>query len=383
MMEVFRRLLLVFGLAAGIFAWLAARPIVVGVGVADFVADKARAEDRPTGFMHRDKTLEEFHRTRTEDRILTVSGAKWTEFHEMIRAAAIDGQGDDELLSRRGSGYRTDDLFFLPGDSRVAAAFEEFGGHPVFLYVAVDGVGGAQSPTFTLNSFEGTDVAGDAPAWLVYPFRFLAPWLLVVGLGGYVLLPRPRRREGVIRYSRMSAIVMPDVLATMLFVVFFGLPLLVMGEWGGSLLEFSGAWIPGLVVWILLLAPLVIYAITAKNESFSAEIDESTIRLRTWGGRTAIPLTEVDSLRAVAWRTPGWLRALGWLSILISWRAIVPAATLEQGQGSGIEIVRKNGAPVRIWLAGLPGWKRFVSALAKTGADVEEEVWELVAGDTE
>ncbi len=298
----------------------------------------------------------------------------------------IEERGDEETLARLGSSYRDRELFYLPDHPRVAEAFEAFGSRPGLLYVALaasDEEVGPHAPTLTFNELEPDVAAGWAPDWILRPFRSLAPWLLAGGLACYVLLPRRRRREGALRYGRMQAIVMPDVLATMLLVVFFALPLLVMGQWGGSVLELSGAWIPVLVFWILLLAPLVIYAITAKNESFSAELDDDALRIRRWNGRATIAFDEIDSVRAATWSTPGWLKAFGWLGFLLSWRGLVPALILEQGGGAGIEIVRKDGSAGRIWLAGLAGWKRLVSTLETKGAKVTEEVRKLLAADTE
>jgi hypothetical protein len=380
-MEVTRRILLVLGLAGGFLAWFTARPIVVAVGVEDFVADKVAAEDRPTGFMHRDDTLEEFHRYRTEDRILRVEGREWREFHETVRAAVVEGRGDEKTLSRRGSGYRDDDLFYLVDDPRIAEAYDAFAARPPLLYVGLAAVGeepGPHSPTLTLLRLDPSDSAGDAPDWILLPFGFLAPWLLGGGLAAYLLLPRRRHREGAIHYGGMQAVVMPDLVATMLLVTFLALPLGVMKENGVSLLDLGGTgWILLLVFWLFLIAPLTILVITAKNASFSAEFTDDSIRLCRWNGKTTLRFDEIDSLRVVSWRTPRWLRAIAWLGVLVSWRGIVPAATLEQGRGAGIEVVRKDGPAVRVWIAGLGGWERFVSALETGGVIVEEEVWEL------
>ena len=377
-MEVIRRVLLVLGLCSGLFAYFATRPAVLAVGVEDFAADKSRAEEMPTGFLHRDKTLEEFHRTRTEGRILEVEGEEWLALHETVRAATVEGVGEESLLARRGRGSFADDLFYLPDEPRLAGAFEAFGSRSGLLYVAIGG-SGPEAPTLTLVEIEPSVAADSAPGWLLRPFRPWAVWLMGGALAVYALLPRPSRREGDVRYGPMQAVLMPDILATMLLVCFFGLPLFVIPQMDASVLDPAGAWwIPTLIMWAFLLAPLVIYAITARNAAFTGRIEEEALLLTRWNGRSRISFAELDSVRAVTWRTPKALRALAWLTVLATGRGVRPALTMDQGGGAGIEILAKDGSPERIWLGGLHGWEGLVAELEGRGASLTDEVRELL-----
>ncbi|MFQ5750043.1 MAG: hypothetical protein ACE5H3_11385, partial [Planctomycetota bacterium] len=320
-MEILRRLLFVFGLLGGVWAWFDGPPVLVSLAVADFARDKAEAEKRPTGFIYRDDSLEEFFHRRTDDRRLRVDGPKWAAFHAAVRAATEKGEGDGELLARRGRDDYRDRLYYLPGEPPVAEVADSLGESRPLVYLAVGGEGPA-APTLTLDRVDSSDAAGRAPLRLRRPHRNWAAWLALAGFSCYLLLPRRRHSPETIRYARPSAIVLPDLLGTGLLLLFFGLPFMVAATNRGSLFDLDEPWwILGVVCGLLCLGPLAILFVSTRNASFWAETKEDALVIHRWARSRKIPFKEFEVLRGIQWRTPPWVRLLGGLLTRVNWRA--------------------------------------------------------------
>lgn len=377
-MELMRRLLLVLGLLGGVWAYVDTRPMLVSVSVQDFARDKERAEQRPTGFRYRDKTLEEFYVSRSEGRRTRVDGEPWRPFHEAVRAATMEDRGEEELRSRRGLDYYAERLYFLPDEPPIGELASSLSERQPLLYVSIDGEGPA-AKALTLVRVEGADAAGNAPDRLLHPRRRWAFWLLLAGLACYVLLPRPAQDSEAAGYASPSAVVLPDLLGAGLLAFFFGLPLLIASSNGASLFDFSeGWWVIGAVFGFLSLAPLIILFISTRNAAFRMRATADALELTRWCGRVSIPYDDLDSIDAVEWRTPTWLKALARIMMLFTWRGGLPAMMLEQGRGDGLNLVRHEGASERIWLASLQGWVPIIEGLEGRGIQVSEEVRELL-----
>jgi len=376
-MEFLRRLLFVSGLLGGVWAWFDGPPVLISVGVEDFARDKEQAESEVTGFLERDKTLEEFYRQRTEGRLVRVEGPKWTALWAAVRAATGGGEENGELRARRGRDFYADRLYFLPDEAPIAEAagsLEE--GRPL-VYLTI-GAEGPAAPTLVLDRVESGDAAGKAPVSLLHPHRNLALWLVLAGLLGYLFWPRRTRPAGAIRYARPSAIVVPDLLGAGLLVVFFGIPFLVAAGNGGNLFNPDEPWwILGAIFALLSLGPLAILFVSMRNASFWAEGQENALVVQHWTGRREIPYGEMKILRGIEWHTPSWMRWLGRLLTLFTWRAAAPTLMFGHGKGSGLDLVLKDGAIERFWLSGLLGWERLVGALDHHGVAVAEDVRKL------
>jgi len=378
-MELLRRILFVAGLLGGVWAWFDGPPVLVSVAVEDFARDKAEAEKQPTGFIYRDDTLEEFFHRRSDDRRLRVDGPKWAAFHAAVRVATEKGEGDGELLARRGRGRYQDQLYYLPDEAPIAEVADSLGESRPLIYLAVGGEGPA-APTLTLDRVESYDTAGRAPAWLQSPHRNLAMWLALGGLLCYLLLPRRTRTAETIRYALPSAIVIPDFLGAGLLLMFFGLPFMVASTNSGSLFDLDEPWwILGVVCAFMCLAPLAILFISTRNASFWAETKEDSLVVHRWARPREIPYGEMEILRGIQWRTPSWVRLLGGLLSLVNWRAAAPTLMFGHGKGNGLDLVLKNGSVERFWLSGLLGWDRLVGALDRHGVALAEDVRKLAS----
>lgn len=376
-MEVTRRLLLVLGLLCGVWTYLELRPVLVAVAVEDFADSKEQAENQMTGFLHREKTLEDFFDSRTEGRLKRVDGEAWTRFYGEVESATVEDAGDEELRRRRGLDYYRDRLFFLPDSPPIDELADSLSEYVPMVYASI-GDGGLTAPTLTLMRYEGVDATDKAPAWLVHPRRSWSLWLVLAGLAGYLLLPRPPRGAGVIRYAKASAIVVPDFLAAALLTFFFALPILIASMNGGYLFDLDdGWWLIGTVFWFLAIGPLVLLVITTRNAAFSLRMTEDSLELTRWSGRRRIAYDSIETVEGIEWRTPGWLKGIARLTTLFTWRGGLPALMLEQGRGDGLEIVLGGRRTERIWLSSLLGWEDLVEELERRGVKVSDVVREL------
>jgi hypothetical protein len=375
-MELIRRLILVLGLLGGVWAYIATTPVLISVSVEDFARSKEQAENRSTGFLYRDKTLGEFYIYRTEGRTKRVDGREWLSFYDEIAAVTLEGVSDGELGARRGLGYYEDHVFFFPDEApidEVAGSLAEFS---ALVYLSIGGVG-LGAPTLAVVRAEGADSGGDAPPWMLHPHRSWSWWLILLGLLGYIFLPRAPRRPDDVHYAAAPAVVVPDILGAGLLAFFFGLPILIVTMNGESLLDFSdGWWVIGAIFWFLAIAPVVMLIVSTRNAAFRLRATDDSLELTRWSGHRRIPCADIAAIEPVQWSTPTWLKLLGRLTLLFTWRAALPAVLLEEGRGDGMEIVLRDRSRERIWLSGLLGWEKLVEELAGRGVDVAEGVRE-------
>ncbi len=378
-MEIARRLLLLLGILGAALAWIYCRPVLMSVEYVDFATAKVEVEQRPTGFLYRDDTLEEFYETRTSGRRVRVEDEAWVALYERLRTSATADAPDEGLASRRDTGYARDRYYFLPDEPPV----REFSGgmskaRPL-LYVQFGGEGPA-APTLTLIRHEGGDVAGAAPNALLRPHRPYAGALLALGLGAYLLLPRPRRMPDMIGCSRMSAVVLPDLLGALLTSFFFALPLLVIQQNAWAFSFDGGAWfVPLAACWLLALPGLVILGIAAFNASFSIQLADEALRIRSWRGSRRIDYNDIERVEAIVWRTPAWLRTFAWLLVTFAQRGVISALLLEQGRGQGLLLRLRGGGKQRLWVSGIEGWPRVVERLAAHGAPIDPAVHDMLS----
>jgi hypothetical protein len=376
--EIIRRLLLLVGLLGGLFAFIYHRPVLVSISIEDFAESKARAESQPTGFLHKDDTLQEFFDSRTRGRIQRVDGEAWPAFYEEVRLAASGEPGVTDLRRRLGDSEFTQRLYFLPDEAPMREFAQSLSDRTPLIYLQLE-ADGPGAPTLALIRHETGDLMDTPPAWLLKPLGPYATWLLAGGLGFYLLLPHPRRRADTIRCSTMSAVVMPDFLGAFLTGAFFALPLLVVQSNGTALSLDAGGWlIPIAIGWFLALFGVAILAVSCHGASLSIRFMDDALRVTTWHGSSLIAYQDVTRLEAVEWRTPRWVRTIGWLIVLVAQRGTISALILEQGRGSGLRLHLANGSSKRLWISGLNGWQRLVTTLEEHGAAVEPEVREMM-----
>jgi hypothetical protein len=375
-MEIIRRILLLVGVLSGVFAWAYSRPVLISVSVVDFAENKARAESMPTGFLHKDKSLEEFFDSRTEGRRLRIDTDEMAEFYRRIRAATVEQQIDAELQPRKGEREHLGRVYYTPSDPAIATVLEDLSPARPLLYVQVRG-DGPDAPTLAFTRHDTADLMGDAPANLQRPYRSQGKWLLLFGFVCYVFIPRRRREPDEIHCARASAIVLPDMLGLAMAAVFFGLPILIVQSNGATMSMDSGAWlVPIIVCWFLVLFPLIILGIAAHNASYGIRMGEQSLTIRKWFGHRSIAFDDVERVDAIAWRTPGWLRTIAWIIVMFARNGAIAALMLEGGRGSGIQLEIASGRRQRIWTSGIVGWDRIVTTLEQHGVPIDPAVKE-------
>jgi hypothetical protein len=373
-LEIFRRLLLLAGLLGGLFAFIYCRPVLISVAAEDFAESKARAEKQPTGFLYKDDTLEEFFQTRTEGRLLRVDDDAWMTFYEQVRAATTDDPGDASIRRRNGASQSLHRLYYVPDEAPVNEVAGKLGSAHPLIYMQIRNDDPA-APTLVFIHHSTADLSEDAPNWLLRPYRPYAIWPIACGLLFYLFLPRPKRRDDTIRCSAVHAIGVPDLLGAFLAAVFFALPVLIIQMNGATFSFADGAWfVPIVVCWFLALFPIVIIGIAAFNASFSIQLADDAMCIRRWNGSQEIAYADVERVEAVEWRTPRWVRAIGWLIVLFSQRGLLSVLILQQGRGAGLKLSLRGGGHKRIWISGLDGWERIVETLDHQGVTIDPDV---------
>ncbi len=366
--ELWRRLLLLFFIVVGLWLYMYASPApIVRIRIVDFAHEQAR---ETSGHFVTDQQkhlgslpLQDYIDHITADTLIELEGSPWSSFVNQFRTAA-EGRPSDEWEKRiqaneleRGN-IRS--VFFSPEEEdmiqlmrlidnpheTVYLKSQEGGVDP--LYLRMDYI------TFTHSNFSpGSGYTGlyEPPAHFFRPFRPFAPWIIAVGFLLYLFLLKPRPRDGAMVYSRGS-VIGADVAGLLLFTLFYGIPLFVMGGSVQALTEF----LPGTIIfWGLALFGLWIFYISAWYASYALTLEENQLVLSHYGGELRIPLQEIVCFQPAVKKYPKWLTILFVLSALASkgaantagsaGRALITASAAYYGT----RIYHKDGSWLDVW----------------------------------
>ncbi len=201
------------------------------------------------------------------------------------------------------------------------------------------------------------------PDRVLYPVRWLAPWLLAFGFVGYVAIPWPRRAHNEVRLARWK-VVLSDIAGLMLLLVFGVLPIFIVG---GALQNLIVFWPFPLVLWLMAAGGLWILVQSAWWAQLSLLVSGSEITIRSVGGSQRVMLDEVAARRVAVLRLPGWLRTLQWIAVAVApaGRSAGPAGTALLFSGAlsvGTELILRDGRRVFLWQTSPSGGSVLVGA---------------------
>lgn len=223
------------------------------------------------------------------------------------------------------------------------------------------------------------------PTAMAYPLRPAWPWLVSVALAVYILLPRRRIDPDTIAWPTWR-LALSDFASALLFIPFFGLPLMIIGSTQAALtflLPFTA------IFWILaaLGAYLILWVI--RYACWSVRLLPDAIVIENLAGRRTVRFDEIIGIQRAELKPPKWLVVLSFLAALLPSRGSARigqtgrAMLLASSSASGLILrLRKSPSPI-LWFTDQMGsvavknFKRLTDALEKHQIPRIEEVIEL------
>jgi hypothetical protein len=183
--------------------------------------------------------------------------------------------------------------------------------------------------------------------------------LLASGAAVYLLVPRPVIPREAIRYEKLPAIYMPDLLGFFLGVTLFGLPFVVADQVGPEVI-----WFLFFMLFLPGVASLGIFIIAARYATSWVVIADTGLTVSRFGLRRDLPYGDIVSARWRERRLPHWVSVLlvmfggaqGAGTALLHGRRPTHTIVLECGSGDAL-----------ISADSLLGLKRLEAALESAG----------------
>ena len=220
------------------------------------------------------------------------------------------------------------------------------------------------------------------PESFTYPLRTWSLWACGIGLALFLLLPYPRRPVNVIAYQRWR-ILFGDVASTLLFGIFFVLPMPIIG---GSVEAVTTV---ALLIpfWLLACFGLFAFYWTVHAAVYCLVMRDSGFDIRTLRGQDAFEYTDIKEIQGVLLRPPRWLIGLSFVAVLLgasdaarlgqTGRALMLAGSAV----NGMRVTRKDGRSRFVWVSDQMGGKAmehldaFVAGLKKAGVPMSGTVF--------
>ncbi|MCX5779812.1 MAG: zinc ribbon domain-containing protein [Firmicutes bacterium] len=388
-LEIWRRTLLALMVCAAV--WLifyASLAPLLAVRPVDFVAEKKELAQGYLGFGFLTDEEEQLSRLPldqyiaevTRGKLVTVEGEQWAAFFSKVTGTLNGTVSEREWKRRLGEEY-SDVVYFGSGEAplnRVAGTLN--GGSELYL-----DLGGVTPPQYLLVQMKkyanddfrlGTGVHGP-PAFILYPYRQSGFWLAWLGLGIYVLLPWPKKRAEIISYQRWR-VVLGDFLALVLLVMFFSLPLFVVGN---SVQAVTAYWPLTIIMWLMALMAIFLLKITTWQAALQIEMLPDRLVRITARNREEYPYADMNYIQPAILVPPRWLVVASWLGALAGRTPLAAgnAMILSSSEYGGLRIVNKDGRALNIWFTdqlgniALPGYERIPAALENAGVEVKRE----------
>ena len=205
--------------------------------------------------------------------------------------------------------------------------------------------------------------------------------LVCAALAWYVAIPSRTLTARAVTYGPLRSTILPDLVAALLAVAFFVLPLLVTGSMDVGLFDGDWVWLTA-ICWLLALSASSLWVVSAFHASAAIEYDARTFSARTLLRRSGVrSLSELAAVEYLEWSTPKWLRLAAWALALVNWRAAGPALLL-RSEVAGLSLRLRDGMTFRYPAGALRGVSEFITVVAETGVPVDPRVASLVAGPT-
>jgi hypothetical protein len=213
------------------------------------------------------------------------------------------------------------------------------------------------------------------PHALVYPLRGLFFPLLGLAVLLYVLLPWPRRGEGIIAYDRWR-VILGDIMGLVLTVVFVAMPFLITSNAALAVTEYWGL---TLVFWLIGLLGLwaVQVGISAGGLQIMVLADR-LVRMTAWR-REEYLWADMAVVQPAVQVAPKWLITASWIAALSGRRGSGAALLGAQSETRGFRITMKDGRVAHIWLTDqmgavmMRGAEALPRALAAAGVPMSTE----------
>lgn len=362
-MEMVRRVVLVVGVGAALWLAIVPVPARVVLSAQDFAADQAR---RPAWSGDRKLPLDDFVRERTKDRMTRVTGDAWARVAEaataLERGTAIPPDAPGPVGTRHGgSGF-----YVAPNAPFLGDVGSRLGERTPLLYLRLDD--DAATPWLTALWLAGSEGGDVEPSSIFHPHRYLWPWVLLATLALYVFLPRPRREANTLRSHPRAAVVMPDVLGTLLFGAFFGLSLFLASDMSSTGHPLAADWIvPTLILWAFSLSGIAILWIAAHYAALRFRLLPDRVERVSLTGTSSCPYASIVSAVPGTREPPKALGCLGLLVGLVNWRALGPTLLAAGRSTDVLDVQCADGTSWRISLSALEDPERLVEALQAKG----------------
>ncbi len=224
------------------------------------------------------------------------------------------------------------------------------------------------------------------PRSFIYPLRKWSLWVFGIGLGLFLLLPYPRRPANVIAYQRWR-ILLGDVASTLLFGMFFVLPMPIIGGSVEALTTFA-LLIP---FWSMACLGLCAFYWTAHAAVYCLVMRDSGFDIRTLRGREAFDYADIQEIQGALLRPPKWLIVLSFVAALLGKSGAARmgqtgrALMLAGSAVNGMRVTRQDGRSRFVWVSDQMGGKAmehldaFVAGLKKAGVPIRDTVFPVRA----
>jgi hypothetical protein len=386
MLELFRRVLLALAIALGLWLFFLA-------DLTPFYSVRLPKTATRTG-AHGPASLLPFPRREQPPQVIPVSGERAERF--FAKAVAVSGGADtDPVWMRRIPPFerrwdRPREIYFKASEFPLADAVSrppQPGRGPVVL---TNGSGQRlelrvtrlDDDAFHLGS--GLSEYGP-PLAMVFVWRPWAWWCFGVGLAAYALLPW-RRFGARWRHFARWRVCLGDVAWVLMFTVFWGLPLAIVG---GSLQALTVYGLFPAVLWPLAWLSLVMLWYAAWGASFRVGLDDRGLAMGALGRDLDIPYGSITRATPVRHRYPKWFIRLLWIASLFGrgtarLQMAGQAMLLGASDVSGLALELADGSTAYLWLTdalgsmAIPGGRELVTGLEKAGVPLAKKPRELV-----
>jgi hypothetical protein len=327
--------------------------------------------------------LEQYIARITKDRLIEVSGSQWLGYFEGVQDTL---SGKSQTFIRNIHVSAGSYMLYFPTD---AAPLKELAGklgdNNSFTYIMLRDGG---NPRYIEVLHQRPQSAfSDAPNWLLYPLRKQAVWYFIIGLLIYAALPWRRKNPDELRYGTARAIVMPDMLGTLMTAAFFVLPILVIATNANpsepmDIFGFSNGWWPlTLVLWMLACFGLGIAFVALWYACFTLQITELGFRHQTLFREGEYDFTDMETIKPAHWAWPSWLKTIAILIGFLNWRSLGPILIGSFEEASGLTIHMKDGRKLKVWISHLPGFQRIFHALRRHNVPLDPELAIIIDQD--
>lgn len=386
MVELYRRVILALTIALGLWLYFLA-------DLTPFYSVQTPKPSATPQALNPDRLLP-FPRRSEPPVVIPVSGPQEEQF--MAKAAAVSsGQDDDPAWLRRIPPFerawdRPREIYFKDWEFPLAGLLPDpliAGGPPLVLADAAGRRLGLRFTRIDDSAFQlGSGLTEYGPPLaMVFVWRPWAWWCFGAGLAVYGLLPWRRFDRAWRHYARWR-VCLGDFGWVLLFTVFFGLPLAIVG---GSVQAVAANAVFPCVFWPLAGLGLLAAWYSAWGASFRLRLSPSGLVFGALGPDREIAFAAIAAASPVRLRSPRWFIRLLWIAALFGrgtsrLQVAGQALLLESSAVSGLALDLKDGSTAYLWLTdalgspAIAGGRDLGTALATAGVPLATTPRELV-----